>query len=88
MYTPSETESFKEKMKKLCKKDRPHFERLTKKMKEILEDPTTYKKLGNILKGVERVHIGSAFVLTFRVDEKTKIVLFIDYDHRNRIYRN
>jgi len=74
-------------MKKLRKKDNLRFERVCKKMDEILQDPHHYKPLGNELAGVLRVHI-DPFVFTFKIDEENKIVRFLDFDHHDKIYKN
>jgi len=87
MYRPSDTPSFQEKMKKLFKKDKPRFERLEKKMAEILAEPHHYTPPGNILAGVFRVHI-DPFVLTFEIDENNKIVRFLDFEHHDKVYKN
>jgi YafQ family addiction module toxin component len=87
MYLPDQSTEFKEKMRKLQKKDRPRLERLLKKMDEILENPHHYKQLGNVFKGSQRVHL-DPFVLTFEVNEERKIVRFLDFDHHDRIYKN
>ena len=87
MYLSSDTPLFKEKMKKLFKRDRLRYERIIKKISEILEEPHHYKPLGNILTGVFRVHI-DPFIVTFKVDEINKIVKFLDFDHHDNIYKN
>ena len=57
---------FERALRKLKKRDRPLFERVGKKLEEILEDPEVYKPLRHQLKGVRRVHFGP-FVLLFEV---------------------
>ncbi len=87
MYLPEDTPVFRRKMRKLCKKDQPRFERVRKKMAEILKNPSAYAPLGNILAGARHVHI-DPFVFTFEIDEQNKIVRFLDFDHHDKIYRN
>lgn len=87
MYLPEDTLTFRAKMKKLRKKDAPRFERVHKKMAEILRDPHRYKPLGNILAGALRVHI-DPFVFTFEIDEARQVVRFLDFNHHDKIYRN
>ncbi len=87
MYRPEDTLTFRAKMKKLRKRDYPRFERVRKKMDEILQEPHHYKPLGNLLAGALRVHI-DPFVFTFEIDEVRQVVRFLDFDHHDKIYRN
>jgi len=87
MYSPSGEPKFLAKMKKLKKRDRLRFERIDKKTEEILQDPHHYEPLGNVMAGIFRVHI-DPFVLTFRIDEENKKVVFLDFDHHDKIYKN
>ena len=86
MYTPDDTPHFKHKLTKLRKRDKPRYERLVKKMQEILTDPRHYKELGNIMAGTQRVHT-DPFVLTFEVDENRKVVCFLDFEHHHKVWR-
>jgi mRNA interferase RelE/StbE len=54
-------------------------------MEEIIENSAHYKPLGNILKGRRRVHIGS-FVVVYSVDEKEKLIKFLEFDHHDKVY--
>ena len=72
-------------MKKLRKQDPQMYERVKKKIVEILEYPQHYKPLGNLLKNYRRAHIGS-FVIVFRIIEDQKIVRFVAYAHHDDIY--
>ena len=87
MYSSSDTETFSRKMRKLRRKDTVRFERIWKKIGEILRDPHHCKPLGNVMSGVLRVHI-DPFVVTFEIDEEKKIVRFLDFDHHDKIYKN
>lgn len=87
MYSVEPSRNFEIKMKKLMKKDRLRYARVRKKVLEICEEPGRYKPLGNVMAGVLRVHIGP-FVLTFEIDEKNKVVRFLDFDHHDKIYKN
>jgi len=71
-------------IKKISKKDPVLYERLSKKMLEIVEHPEFYKPLRHEMKGLRRVHIGS-FVLVFEVvsDE----VHFLALEHHDKAYR-
>jgi len=73
--------------KKMMRREREQLERINEKIKEILQDPSRYKNLRWPLEELKRVQIGH-FVLTFSVDEKTKIVTIEDYNHHDNIYKN
>jgi len=87
MYAPVDTATFRKKMMKLRKRDQLRFERISKKMDEILRDPHRYKPLGNVMAGAMRVHI-DPYVFTFEIDEANKKVVFLDFDHHDKIYKN
>ena len=86
MYYLDESPQFRKIMKRLSKKDRAAFERVKKKVLEIVKNPTVYKELSNKMAGLRRVHIGH-FVLIFYVDEPNKIVKMLDYEHHDYAYR-
>jgi mRNA interferase RelE/StbE len=72
-------------MKKLRKHDPQMYERVKKKMIEILEIPHHFKPLSNALKNYRRAHVGS-FVIAFRIIEDEKLVRFVAYAHHDDIY--
>jgi len=87
MYNDKYSDEITKKLAKLNKKDPKHYQKVRKKMDQILENPEhRYKYLHHNLKGVKRVHIGH-FVLTFIIDHVRKIVSFEDYDHHDNIYK-
>ena len=71
---------------KLSKKDKFQFERISKKIKQILENPFAGKPLTANMTGKRRVHV-RPFVLTYEILESEKIVRLLDYDHHDNIYR-
>jgi len=77
---------FLKRLKKLKRDNLQLYERLKKKLDEILENPEHYKPLSNVLKGKRRVHIGS-FVIVFMVDEEDKKVTFLEFDHHDKVYK-
>jgi len=79
-------DKLKQTLKKLCKKNRITYERVMNKMQDIITNPNRYKHLRYDKKGECRVHIGS-YVLTFEINENEKLVLFLDYDHHDKVYR-
>jgi len=70
---------------KLAKKDKLQFEILSRKIKEILEDPYRFKPLTANMAGQRMVHIRN-FVLTYEIFENEKSVCLLDYDHHDNIY--
>ncbi len=75
-----------EKIKKIGKKNLLLFQRIQKKIAEIIENPNRYKPLRYDMKGIRRVHL-DPFVLIFSVNENEKCVEFLDIDHHDNIYR-
>lgn len=75
---------------KLTKKDKKKVEIINKKIKEIINcDKVSinhYKNLKYDLKEFKRVHIDKNFVLTFKVDLANNFILFVDFDHHDRVY--
>jgi mRNA interferase RelE/StbE/toxin YoeB len=79
-------------LKKLCKKDKKKVEIINKKIKEIVScdkiSINHYKNLRYELKEFKRVHVDNNFVLTFKVDLSNNFILFVDFDHHDRIYKH
>jgi mRNA interferase RelE/StbE/toxin YoeB len=79
-------------IRKLCKKDKKKVDIINKKIKEIINCDSAsinhYKNLKYNLKEFKRVHIDNNFVLTFKVDLSKNFILFIDFDHHDRIYKH
>ena len=85
-YSSRFDKPFVKRLKKL-KKDSPElFKRLMKKISEIVENPEHYKPLTKVLKGKRRAHVGS-FVIIFMLDEKNGEVIFLEFDHHDKVYR-
>lgn len=78
-------------IKKLAKKDKKRVEIINKKIKEIInrdkESIQHYKNLRHDLKDFKSVHIDSSFVLVFKVEIQNNFVLFVDFDHHDRVYK-
>ncbi|NYZ78546.1 type II toxin-antitoxin system mRNA interferase toxin, RelE/StbE family [Candidatus Micrarchaeota archaeon] len=73
------------KFKKLAKKDKVAFEAVAKKVEQILENPHQFKPLRFPMQGLRRVQIGS-FVLTYKIEEASKTVVLLDYEHHDKVY--
>jgi YafQ family addiction module toxin component len=80
-------EALKARLKKLSKKNRPLYDAVLAKAKEILENPMHFKPLRHELKGLRRVHLEKSFVLVFEVDEENRAVTLVDLQHHDEIYR-
>ncbi|MBI5553782.1 MAG: addiction module toxin RelE [Candidatus Diapherotrites archaeon] len=81
----------KDKLRKLFRHDRRRYELLMKKMEEIASADAGviehYKTLRYDLSDRKRVHIDRNFVLTFSFDKRSQFILFLNFDHHDRIYR-
>ena len=87
MYSCDYSDKLKKILKKLYKKDNLTYQRIIKKIKEIVNsyDVESYKNLKHDLKNYKRVHIGH-FVLVFRFDKTNNLIIFEDFDHHDKIY--
>lgn len=83
MYEAVFSEEFKKQLKKIKNKDIVLYERLDKKIRAILLEPTHLKHLRNVLQGQQRVQLGS-FVLKFEAKENK--VYFITITHHDYAY--
>lgn len=88
MYTLKIKPELEKTLKKLAKKNRKQVEIILKKIDEVLLNPHRYKNLRAPLNDWKRVHVDKHFVLTFSVDEDSKIVTLEDYDHHDNIYKH
>ena len=75
-------------MLKLFKKDKQTRERIIKKIEEIINSESVehYKNLRHDLKEFKRVQIGEK-VLVFKYDKDKNLILFLDFDHHDKIYK-
>ena len=84
------SDELKDLIKKLEKKDRIRALTTNKKIKEVISNDhksiDRYKNLRHELSDYKRVHIDKSFVLTFQYFRERKFVLFLDFDHHDRIY--
>tara|TARA_Y100000310_G_C20538438_1_gene742036 strand:+ start:706 stop:960 length:255 start_codon:yes stop_codon:yes gene_type:complete len=82
-YQVKFTPFFENQLKKLKRKDKPLFQRLIKKIKELKQHPEHYKLLRNVLKGTRRAHLGP-FVIIF---EMTGDLITVHYvKHHDKAY--
>jgi len=91
MFNFNLTDELKFIIEKLAKKDKKRVEIINKKIKQVINSDLMsiehYKNLRYDLKDFKGVHIDSSFVLVFRVDIPNNFVLFVDFDHHDRIYK-
>ncbi len=78
------TETLEDKFIKLQKKNKLLLVACQKKIMEIIQNPYHYKHLKHV--DMFRVHVGGSFVMTYRVLEDKKIVLFLDIEHHDKAY--
>jgi YafQ family addiction module toxin component len=91
MFDFNLTDELKLIIKKLIKKDRKKSEIINKKIKEVINSDSNsinhYKNLRHNLKDFKRVHIDRSFVLVFKVNIQKNFILFVDFDHHDKIYK-
>mgnify|MGYP001558611085 CR=1 FL=1 len=73
---------------KLLKKDKTLYEQVMKKIEEVINslDIEHYKNLRYDMKDMKRVHVRH-FVLVFNFDKTNNLILFVDFDHHDNIYK-
>jgi len=85
------SDELREILEKLRKKDPLRSKMIFKKISQIIESDGDsvdhYKNLRHDLSDYKRVHIVKSFVLIFKVDKKEKHILFVRFDHHDRIYK-
>ena len=86
MYSLESREHVDRSFKKLAKKNPHQMEAISKKIRDILEDPHRFKPMHFPIAGMRRAHFGS-FVLLFSIDEQRKTVILEDYEHHDAVYR-
>jgi YafQ family addiction module toxin component len=86
MYKIKVRESTEKILKKLTKKDKTSAQYISKKIKEISENPYHFKPLRKPLQNFWRVHIGN-YVLIYSIDEKSKTVTIEKYEHHDKAYK-
>lgn len=91
MFNFNITDELKAIIEKLAKKDKKRAEIINKKIRQIINSDNAsirhYKNLKYDLKEFKGVHVDSSFVLIFKVDIPNNFILFVDFDHHDRIYK-
>jgi len=77
----------KEILNKLSIKDKVMYERVLKKIEEVItsEDIEHYKNLRYDMKDRKRVHLGH-FVLVFKFLRESDTISFVDFGHHDEVY--
>ena len=72
----------------MFKKDKTTYASVMQKIEEVInaEGIEHYKNLRHDLKHLKRAQIGS-FVLVFSYNKQENFVIFVDYDHHDKIYK-
>jgi len=88
MYNYEVISSLRKILNKLSKKDNPLYERVLKKIEEIINssDVEHYKNLRYDLSDKKGVHVGH-FVLVFKFEKSSNTIKFLDFDHHDIIYK-
>lgn len=86
MYLLSTKPEIDKLFSKLSKKNPKQLKIISKKIKQIIENPYHFKPLKGDMHGARRVHIDKSFVLIYEIDEQSKIVTLLDFDHHDKIY--
>ncbi len=84
IFSPYFSEDLSKILKRLKKKDKEMFQRISENILKIINNPLCGKPLRNVLRNCRRVHVGS-FVLVYEII-KTEI-RFLDFDHHDKIYK-
>ena len=86
MYSLEVKEGVDRKFRRMAQRDRKRLEAVDRKVQEILEDPHRFKPLRAPMHDMRRVHVGP-FVLVYRIDEERKVVILLDFEHHDAVYR-
>ena len=73
------------KFRMLAKKDREQLRRIRNEIQQILKDPHRFKPLKYPLDGLRRVQIGP-FALVYEIDEESRTVTVLEYEHHDTVY--
>ena len=87
MYPYENKPPLKKILKKLFKKDKQTYERVMKKIQEVINsgDIKHYKNLKYPLQHLKRVQIGEK-VLVFKFDKENNSISFENFKHHDKIY--
>lgn len=85
------SEELENKIEKQVTKDKKLSQELYKKIKEIIDnDDQTIEYYNNLrysFSDRKRVHVGKHFVLIFKYIKEKKHLIFLDFEHHDKIYK-
>mgnify|MGYP001568675225 CR=1 len=84
IFSPYFSENFNKTLKRIKKKDKEIFQRISESVFKIINNPLCGKPLRNVLRNYRRVHIGH-FVLIYEIINME--IRFLDFDHHDKIYK-
>jgi len=89
MYEIEVSDTLERILDKLLRKDKVLYEAVVNKFVEIAAsvDLDHYKNLKHPMNAYKRVHVGSSFVLIFKVDHNRHLILFHNLRHHDDIYQ-
>ncbi len=88
MYSITLTRGLDKKLKRLVKKNRKQYDAILNKIEEIIQYPHRYKNLRSPMQYLKRVHIDKHYALTFLINEDQTTVIFMDFEHHDKIYKH
>lgn len=85
------SEELENKIEKQVTKDKKLSQELYKKIKEIIDNDNQtiehYKNLRYSFSDRKRVPVGKHFVLIFKYIKEKKHLIFLDFEHHDKIYK-
>ena len=81
-YVIEFSKEFEKSFEKLKKKNKIIFQRIRKKLLEIVKGPKRFKHLKNVLAGYIRIQFGS-FVLVYKIEGNIVKIISLDHHHKN-----
>lgn len=84
VFKPYFSENFNKILKRVKKKDKEIFQRISENIFKIINNPLCGKPLRNVLKNYRRIHIGH-FVLIYEIANTE--IRFLDFDHHDKVYK-
>ena len=85
MYKLKVLPSCEREIRRFVSKDRELKKALERKLKQILRNPEAFKPLRGLLAGLRRVHVKKSFVLIFKVEKDS--VILVKFAHHDEAYK-
>jgi mRNA-degrading endonuclease RelE of RelBE toxin-antitoxin system len=84
-YKIRRTQEFRDQFRRLTKKDKPLQDRLDKKIKQIVQNPTLGDPKSYDLKYTRGSHV-NPYVIVYMIIEEAHAILFLYVDHHDFVY--